>query len=125
MNEDVKIVRAVHGSAEADGSSSSGKVSFRLSGIPARRWFEIFETSKSAGMVTEERGTELFLRVACAPGQVATQRDAAAALIADVNSKWRAEVAAQSAKAHARNDVKRQVEEALNQELEALNFDRA
>jgi hypothetical protein len=96
-----------------------------LSGIPARRWFEIFEASRSSTMVTEERGTELFLRVACGPGEVAAQRDAAAALIAEVNGKWRAEVSAQSAKARERHDQKRQVEEALNQELEALNFDRA
>ena len=125
MSEEVKIVRAVHGSAEADGSSSSGKVSFRLSGIPARRWLELFEASKGADISTEERGTELFLRVCCAPGEVATQRDAAAALIAEVNSKWRAEQSAQNAKAQARDDRKRQVEAALNQELEALNFDRA
>ena len=124
MSEDVKIVRAIHGSAEADGSSASGKVSFRLSGIPARRWLELFEASKGPSVATEERGTEFFLRVSCAPGEVATQRDAAAALIADVNSKWRAEVSAQNAKAHARDDQKRQVEAALNQELEALNFDR-
>jgi hypothetical protein len=125
MSEDVKILRAVHGSAEADGSSASGRVSFRLSGIPERRWLEIFEATKGAGIATGERGTEFFLHVACAPGQVATQRDAAVALIAEVNSKWRAEVAAQSAKARERNDQKRQVEDALNRELEALNFDRS
>src|SRR5450432_587866 len=125
MSEDVNILRAVHGSAEADGSSGAGRVSFRLSAIPARRWLELFEGSKGVGVSTEERGSEVFLRVACAPGEVASQRDAALALIADVNTKWRAEVTAQSAKARERHDKKRQIEEALNQELEALNFDRA
>ena len=125
MTEDVKILRAVHGSAEADGSSTSGRVTFRLSALPGRRWLELFEASKTVGMTTDERGTEVFLRVPCSPGEVATQRDAAVALISDVNSKWRTEVAAQSAKARERNDQKRQVEDALNRELEALNFDRA
>jgi hypothetical protein len=125
MPEDVKILRAVHGSAEADGSTLSGRVSFRLSAIPARRWFELFEASKAVGLVTEERGSDVFLHVACGLGQVAAQRDAALALLADVNSKWRAETNAQNVRARERNDKKRQVEEALNQELEALNFDRA
>ena len=125
MIEDVKILRAVHGSAEADGSSASGRITFRLSALPARRWFEIFETCKGAGIAVEERGNEFFLHTACAPGQVAIQRDAALALVSEVNGKWRAEVTAQSLRARERQDKKRQVEEALNQELEALNFDRA
>jgi hypothetical protein len=125
MSDDVKILRAVHGSAEADGTSPSGRVSFRLSAIPARRWFEIFEASKGSGIATEERANDVFLHVACAPGEVAAQRDAALALIADVNGKWRAEVTVQSTKARERNETKRHIEEALNKELEALNFDRS
>jgi len=124
MSEDVKILRAVHGSAEADGSSGSGRVAFRLSAIPSRRWFELFEANKGAGVSTEERGSEVFLHVACVPGEVAMQRDAALALLSDVNAKWRSEVNAQTAQARERHDKKREVEDALNRELEALNFDR-
>ncbi|MEO8900830.1 MAG: hypothetical protein ABI488_04220 [Polyangiaceae bacterium] len=125
MSEDIRILRAVHGSARADGSAHAGRISFRLSGTPERRWHELFEANKGKGFSTEERGTEFLLHVDCVPGEVALKRDAAAALLADVNSRWRSEVTAQSAKARERHEQKKKVEDALNQELELLNFDRA
>jgi hypothetical protein len=125
MSEDVKILRAMHGSAKADGSAGVGRVSFWLGGTPERRWLELFEVSKGVGFSTEERATEFLLHVQCAPGEVATKRDAALALIADVNSRWRSEIASQRAVARERDDKKRTIEEALNRELEALTFDRA
>jgi hypothetical protein len=125
MNEDVKILRAVNGSAKADGSAGVGRVSFWLSPAPERRWLELFESSKGAGFSAEERSTEFVLHVQCAPGEVAAKRDAALALIADVNNRWRGEVALRRAVARERDDRKRTVEEALNRELEALTFDRA
>jgi|SRR5450755_5246 hypothetical protein len=125
MSEDVKIVRAMHGSAKADGNAGVGRVSFWLSGTPERRWLELFEISKGAGFSAEERSKEFLLHVQCAPGEVATKRDAALALIADVNNRWRAEIASQRAIARERDDKKRTIEEALNRELEALTFERA
>ena len=123
MNEDVKILRAVHGSARADGSAAVGRVSFRLSGTPERRWMELFESSKKdAGFSTEERSSEFLLHVECAPGDVELKRDSALALLADVNSRWQSEIAVQRASAHARDDKKRSIEDALNRELEALTF---
>lgn len=125
MNEDIKILRAVHGSAIADGSASFGRISFRLSRAPERRWTDLFDASKGEGFSTEERGGEFILHVACAPGEVAAKRDVALALIADVNDRWRGEITRQSAMARERDDKKRTIEDALNRELEALNFDRA
>jgi hypothetical protein len=125
MNEDVKILRAMHGSAKADGSAGVGRVSFWLGGTPERRWLELFEISKGVGFSTEERSREFVLHVQCAPGEVAAKRDAAVALIADVNNRWRAEIASQRAVARERDDKKKSIEEALNKELEALTFDRA
>ena len=125
MNEDVKILRAMHGSAQADGSAGIGRVSFWLSGTPERRWLELFELHKGAGFSTEERRKEFLLHVECAPGEVAAKYDAALALILDVNSRARAEVASQRAVALERDDKKRTIEEALNRELEALTFERA
>jgi hypothetical protein len=124
MSEDVKILRAVHGSAKADGSAGAGRVSFRLSGTPERRWLELFEMSKGSGFAAEERNSELLLHVECAPGEVASKRDQALSLLADVNARWRAELAAQRATARARDDHKKSIEEALNRELVALTFDR-
>jgi hypothetical protein len=125
MNDDVKILRAMHGSAKADGSAEFGRISFRLGGIPERRWLELFESCKGVGFSTEERSSEFLLHVECVPGEVAAKRDAATALVADINSRWRAEVTSQRATARERDDKKRTMEEALNRELEALNFDRA
>ncbi len=122
MNEDVKVLRAMNGSAKADGSAGVGRVSFWLSGTPERRWLELFEMSKGVGFSAEERNRELLLHVQCAPGEVAAKRDAALALIADVNNRWRAEIASQRAVARERDDKKKSIEDALNRELEALTF---
>lgn len=124
MADDIKILKALAGSAQADGNADSGRVSFRLSRMPERRWLELFEASKAAGFSTEERNNEFILHVRCVPGQVAEQRDAALLLIADVNARWCGEVAQQRSVARERDDKKRATEEALNRELEALNFDR-
>ena len=124
MSEDIKIVRAMHGSAQADGSAGTGRVSFRLSGTLERRWLAIFELSKGKGFSTEERGSDVLLHVECLPGEVAAKLDAAVSLIADVNSRWRSELTQQNAVARERHDKKRKLEDALNQELESLNFDR-
>lgn len=123
MNEDIKLLRAVHGSALADGGATFGRVTFRLSRSPERRWLELFDASKDKGMATEERGSEFLLHVESAPGELANRRDAALAVIADVNSRRRDEVAQQALQARERNDNKRSIEDALNQELEALKFD--
>ena len=122
MNEAVKILRAMQGSAKADGIAGVGQVSFWLSGTPERRWLELFESSKIAGFSTEERNRDFLLHVQCAPGEVAAKRDAAVALIADVNNRWRAELSSQRAVARERDDKKKALEEALNSELEALTF---
>ena len=123
MNEDIKILRAVHGSARADGDATFGRVTFRLSRSPERRWLELFEATKDQGMVAEERGNEFLLHVESAPGEVANRRDAALALIADINGRRRDEVAQQSQLARERNNNKRTIEDALNQELEELKFE--
>jgi len=72
---------------EADGGARVGRVSFRLSGTPERRWLELFEVSKASAF-REERSSEFLLHVQCAPGEVAckTRRKLKQALIADVNS---------------------------------------
>lgn len=124
MSENIQIAHAVHGSAQADGSAEVGRITFRLSSSPERRWLELFELGKGKGVHTEERGREFLLHIECAPGEVAAKRDSAQAVIADVNSRWRAELNQQSAKARERNDKKRSVEDALNRELDALTFDR-
>ncbi len=125
MSDDIKIVRAMHGSAQADGSASSGRVSFRLSGTLERRWLALFDLSKGKGLATEERGSDVLLHIECLPGEVAAKVDAAVSLIADVNSRWRSEQTQQNAVARERHDKKRKLEEALNQELESLNLDRS
>jgi hypothetical protein len=124
MNEDVKLLRAVPGSARAAGGAPFGRISFRLSRSPERRWQELFDASKGHGVSTEERGGEYLLHVEAVPGEVASKRDAALALIAEVNEKRRSEVTQQAVEARERNDNKRNIEDALNQELEALKFDR-
>jgi hypothetical protein len=125
MSEDIKLVRAMHGSARADGSAAIGRISFRLSSAPERRWQELFELSKTSDFSTEERGADVMLHIECAPGEVASKRDAAVALISDVNARWRSEVTQQHALARERQEQKRRVEDELNQELEALHFDRS
>jgi hypothetical protein len=124
MNTDIKLLRAMHGSAQTDGSADFGRISFYLNRTPERRWLELFNASKGAGISTEERNREFLLHVESAPGEVASKRDAVLALIADVNGTWRGEVAQQVAIARDRDDKKRRIENALNQELDALQFDR-
>jgi len=57
------------------------------------------------------------------PGQVASKRDALQALITDVNDKRRLELTQQADLTRARSENKRSIEDALNQELEALKFE--
>ena len=125
MADDIKILRALHGSAQADGNAEFGRVSFRLSRMPERRWLELFEASKGDSFSTEERNNEFILHVQCLPGEVAHKRDAALVLITDVNRRWCGEVELQRSIARERDDKKRTTEDALNRELEALNFDRS
>lgn len=122
MSEDIKITKAMHGSAQADGSAAFGRISFRLSRMPERRWLELFEISKGDGFSSEERNNEFILHAQCVPGEVALKRDAALSLVANVNDRWRGEVTLQRTQARERDDKKRAMEEALNRELEALNF---
>jgi len=122
MTEDVKIVRALQGSARADGTAGIGRVTFALSGFPERRWLALFEECKSEGFATEEKNNELLLHVQCLPGEVAKKRDLALLLISNVNGRWREELASQRAIARERDDKKRAMEDALNRELEALTF---
>ena len=125
MTGEVKILRALHGSAQADGSAGTGRISFRLSAMPERRWLELFDACKGEAFTTEERSNEFLLHVQCSPGEVAKKRDTAALLIDDVNGRWQAENSRQRALARERDDKKRALEAALNQELEALNFDQS
>ena len=124
MSENIQISHAVHGSAKADGSAAVGRITFCLNATPERRWLELFDAGKGKGVFTEERAREFLLHIECAPGEVAGKRDSALALIADVNSRWRAELDKQTAQARERNEKKRAVEDALNEELSALTFDR-
>lgn len=123
MNEPIKILRAVHGSAQADGSADVGRISFRLSGSPERRWMELFEASKGKGFSTEERNNEFVLHIECQPGEVLAKRDAALSLVSEINERRRGEIAQQHSAARERNERKRAVEDALNRELEALKFE--
>ncbi len=123
MNEAIKILRAMHGSAQADGSADVGRITFRLIGSPERRWMELFDASKGKGLRTEERKNEFMMHIKCQPGEVAAKRDAALALVAEVNERRRGEVAQQYAASRERNERKRSVEDALNRELEALKFE--
>ena len=123
LNEPIKILRAVHGSAQADGSADIGRISFRLSGSPERRWMELFDASKGTGFTTEERNNEFVLHIQCQPGEVSAKRDAALALVAEVNERRRGEIAQQNTASRERHERKRSVEDALNRELEALKFE--
>lgn len=123
MNEAIKILRAMQGSAQADGSADVGRITFRLSGSPERRWMELFDASKGKGFTTEERNNEFMMHIECQPGEVAAKRDAALALVAEVNERRRGEIAQQHAASRERNERKRTVEDALNRELEALKFE--
>jgi hypothetical protein len=123
VNEEIKLLRAIHGSARANGGEAFGRVTFRLSKSPEPRWRELFDAGKGPGVVTEERGTEFMLHVDVKPGEVAGRRDALLALIGDVNDKRRAELAQQADLARERTENKRSIEDALNRELEALKFE--
>ena len=123
MNEAIKLLRAVHGSARANGGEPFGRVTFRLSRSPEARWRELFDAGKGEGVTTEERGTEFLLHVEVKPGEVAARRDVLQALITDVNDKRRAELTQQAELTRARTENKLRIEDALNRELEALKFE--
>ena len=123
MNEEIKLLRAIHGSARANGGEAFGRVTFRLSKSPETRWRELFDAGKGQGVTSEERGAEFLLHVEVMPGQVASKRDALQALITDVNDKRRLELTQQADLTRARSENKRSIEDALNQELEALKFE--
>ena len=123
MNEPIKLLRAVHGSAQANGGEAFGRVTFRLSKSPEARWRELFDAGKGQGVATEERGSEFLLHVEVKPGEVAGRRDALQALISDVNDKRRAELVQQADLTRERTENKRSIEDSLNRELEALKFE--
>ena len=123
MNEEVKLLRAIHGSARANGGEAFGRVTFRLSKSPEKRWRELFDAAKGQGVASEERGAEFWLHVEVTPGEVASKRDALLALIADVNDKRRSELAQEADRTRDRTENKRSIEDALNRELEALKFE--
>ena len=123
VNEEIKLLRAVHGSAQAEGGEAFGRVTFRLSRSPEARWRELFDARKGEGVETEERGSEFLLQVQAKPGEVARRRDALQALITDVNDQRRKELAQQAAQSRERTENKRNIEDALNRELEALKFE--
>ena len=123
MNEEIKLLRAIHGSARANGGEAFGRVTFRLSKSPEARWRELFDAGKGQGVATEERGSEFLLHVEVKPGEVAGRRDALQALISDVNDKRRAELVQQADLTRERTENKRSIEDSLNRELEALKFE--
>lgn len=123
MNEEVKLLRAIQGSARANGGEAFGRVTFRLSRSPEKRWRELFDASKGQGVASEERGAEFWLHVEVTPGQVASKRDALLALISDVNDKRRSELAQEARLTRDRTENKRRIEDDLNRELEALKFE--
>jgi len=123
VNEEVKLLRAIHGSARANGGEAFGRVTFRLSKSPEKRWRELFDAAKGQGVASEERGAEFWLHVEVTPGEVASKRDALLALIADVNDKRRSELAQEADRTRDRTENKRSIEDALNRELEALKFE--
>ena len=96
MNEEIKLLRAIHGSARANGGDAFGRISFRLSKSPEQRWRELFDAGKVEGVSAEERGAEFMVHVEVKPGEVASKRDQLLALIADVNDKRRSELVATS-----------------------------
>jgi vacuolar-type H+-ATPase subunit I/STV1 len=123
VTEEIKLLRAIHGSARANGGDAFGRISFRLSKSPEQRWRELFDAGKGEGVSTEERGAEFMVHAEVKPGEVASTRDKLLALIADVNDKRRGELVAQAEKARERTDNRRSIEDALNRELEALKFE--
>ena len=123
MNDEIKLLRAVQGSARANGGEPFGRVSFRLSRSPEPRWRELFEAGKGEGISTEERGAEFVVQVQVKPGEVASTRDALQVLITDVNNQRRTELARQADLTTERTTNKRKIEDALNRELEALKFE--
>jgi hypothetical protein len=123
VSHEIKLLRAVHGSALANGGEAFGRVTFRVSRSPEARWRELFDAGKSQGIVSEERGAEFLLHAEVKPGEVASTRDRLQALISDVNEKRRAELAQQAELTRERTENKRNIEDALNRELEALKFD--
>ena len=123
MNEEIKLLRAIQGSARANGGEVFGQVTFRLSRSPEARWRELFDAGKGEGVATEDRGAEFLLHVQVKPGEVAHRRDALQTLIDDVNSQRRAELTQQANLSRERTENKRNIEDALNRELEALKFE--
>lgn len=123
MNEEIKLLRAIQGSARANGGETFGRVTFRLSKSPEARWRELFDAGKGQGISSEERGNEFLLHVELKPGEVASKRDALQALITDVNDKRRTELAQQADLTRERTENKRYIEDALNRELESLKFE--
>jgi len=123
VNEEIKLLRAIQGSARASGGEPSGRVSFRLSRSPEARWRELFDAGKGDGVSTEERGAEFLLHIEVKPGEVASRRDALQTLITDVNNKRRTELMQQAELTRERTENKRNIEDALNRELEALRFE--
>jgi hypothetical protein len=123
VNEEVKLLRAIHGSARANGGEAFGRVTFRLSKSPEKRWRELFDAGKGQGVASEERGAEFWLHVEVKPGGVASMRDALLALISDVNDKRRSELAQEAHLTRDRTENKRSIEDALNRKLEALKFE--
>jgi len=123
MYEEIKLLRAVQGSARANGGETFGRVTFRLSKSPETRWRELFDAGKGQGISSEERGNEFLLHVELKPGEVASKRDALQALITDVNDKRRTELAQQADQTRERTENKRNIEDALNRELESLKFE--
>jgi hypothetical protein len=123
VNDEIKLLRAVQGSARANGGEPFGRVSFRLSRSPEPRWRELFEAGKGEGISTEERGAEFVVQVQVKPGEVASTRDALQVLITDVNNQRRTELARQADLTTERTTNKRKIEDALNRELEALKFE--
>src|SRR5438045_3753601 len=122
MSEEIKLLRAIQGSARANGGETFGRVTFRLSKSPEARWRELFDAGKGQGISSEERGNEFLLHVELKPGEVASKRDALQALITDVNDKRRTELAQQADLTRERTENKRNIEDALNRELESLKF---
>jgi len=123
VNEEVKLLRAIHGSARANGGEAFGRVTFRLNKSPEKRWRELFDAGKGQGVASEERGAEFWLHVEVTPGEVASKRDALLALITDVNDRRRSELAQEVHLTRGRTENKRRIEDALNRELEALKFE--
>jgi hypothetical protein len=123
VKEDIKLMRAIHGSARANGGEAFGRVTFRLSRSPEARWRELFDAGKGEGVATEERGPEFLLHVEVKPGEVAHRRDTLQALITDVNEQRRTELTQQADLTRERTENKRRIEDALNRELEALKFE--